>query len=239
MKLFNRENLGEIYTAITAGSVVAFYNIANTSIFMNLQPTHRIATSVVVAILLLISLALIPFILLNVKLIRSLVYPHSKLEGYWFQEVAFAERPYSISRIYWSLFRGWQYEGIAYGDDFVRTASWNSRSIYYDKIKNFWSLKGRSQRHEPSGNVYREGNVMTILYSGLLTHPQSFEGRQRLPGRIFDLDFEDEPAAAKVMLYKVLKEDWITLKNNKERIFMRPNEAKSLIKVILKSIKTT
>jgi len=235
MKLINRENLGEIYAAITAGSGVAFYNIANTSVFIHLEDLHRIAMSALIAIILLIIMGIIPIFLLNVKFIRNLAYPHTKLEGYWFQEVAFSERPYSISRIYWSIFKGWQYEGIAYGKDFVRTASWNSRSIYYDKMKKFWSLKGRSQRHESNGNVYREGNVMTILYSGHISHLQSFDGRQRLPGRIFDLDFEDEPDAAKVMLYKVLKEDWVALKNNKERVYMRPNEAKVLINSILKN----
>jgi len=154
------------------------------------------------------ALAVAPFLLLWLAPVRRLFFPYADIEGYWLQKVQIVERPYSLSRVNWRLFGGWRYVGVAFDAEGVVRASWESGSVKFDDATEFWIFKGRSKRLTPDGDPISEGNVISVLYWGEMKKRQHGHARERLPGRIFDLDFQDQPSAAAMNLMRVEDRDW-------------------------------
>lgn len=67
----------------------------------------------------------------------------SVYEGFWISEVSHGDRPYSISKIYYSpLLNRWACRGYALSYDHRLVASWKGVSIYFDPDSKFWFFKG-------------------------------------------------------------------------------------------------
>jgi len=179
----------------------------------------------------------VPFWFVNIPRFRHWLYPHSSIEGWWFQKVDIGERPWSLSHLTKNLGFGWTYTGYAYDNAGKASADWACSDIKLDHQAGFWIFKGASHRLNASGAPTGTGNVLSVLYSK--QYCEAFETDQdaRLPGRISDLDYEDEPTAASILLVRVTEEDWKAVGISKKSTRLPSDQFKRLQDRMVKSRK--
>jgi hypothetical protein len=179
--------------------------------------------------LLWVVLMTVPFWFNNIPAVRRVLFPHSSMEGWWLQKVDIEERPWSLSHLTKNFGFGWSYSGCAY-DILARVAAtWRSSDIKLDDHAGFWIFKGQSHRIDPLGAPARSGNVLSVLYSSHYCEACVGDPLAPLPGRIADLDYEDKPTAASILLLRITDEDWKAAGIAKKSINLPPDQIKRLI----------
>jgi hypothetical protein len=184
-----------------------------------------------------LALLTVPFWFINVPRIRHWLFPHSMVEGWWLQKVDIEGRPWSLSHLTKNLGFGWSYSGYAYDATGNVVATWNSSAIKLDDHVGFWIFKGESHRLNNSGIPTRTGNVLSVLYSKQYCEAFENDPSARLPGRISDLDYEDLPTAASILLVRVTKGDWEAANILNESTRLPPEQFSRLIDHMTKNRK--
>ncbi|WP_211400636.1 hypothetical protein, partial [Bradyrhizobium denitrificans] len=80
-----------------------------------------------------------------------------------------------------------------------------------------------------SGIPTRTGNVLSVLYSKQYYEAFQNDPLAQLPGRISDLDYEDSPTAASILLVRVTSADWKAADINRQSTRLPPDQFKRLI----------
>lgn len=171
----------------------------------------------------------VPFWFINVPRIRHWLFRHSAIEGWWLQKVDIAERPWSLSHLSKNLGFGWTYSGYAYDPSGKVAATWDASDIKLDDHAGFWIFKGDSHHINTSGIPTRTGNVLSVLYSKQYYEAFQNDPLAQLPGRISDLDYEDSPTAASILLVRVTSADWKAADINRQSTRLPPDQFKRLI----------
>jgi hypothetical protein len=75
-------------------------------------------------------------------------------EGFWVSDVDHPDRPYSLSKIYYShLTNRWICRGYALSKDHLIVASWKAVSIYFDSESKYWFFKGDWHVHQAGSSL--------------------------------------------------------------------------------------
>ena len=165
------------------------------------------ALSLVAAATTLALLITIPYLCSQISWFRRIIFPYSKLEGYWLQEVPIPERPWSVASIDKEPLGHWIYRGDAYSQEGELTASWKGADLEYDSELEAWIFKGVSGRYDNERFHRRHGNVLSILYWGEFSSDPEISSA-KLKGRFADLDFNDKPTAHNLVAVRITREDW-------------------------------
>jgi hypothetical protein len=177
----------------------------------------------------------VPFWFVNIPRVRHWLHPHSSIEGWWIQKVDIEDRPWSLSHLTKNIGFGWTYAGYAYDMAGNAAANWASSDIKLDDHAGFWVFKGESHRLNTSGAPVGTGNVLSILYSKQYCEAFETDRNARLPGRITDLDYEDEPTAASIVLVRVTEDDWKAGGIAKKSIILPPQSFMKLLEGMIRS----
>jgi hypothetical protein len=161
--------------------------------------------------------------------IRKLFYPYSQLEGYWYQEVAIADRPHSVSRIkHTFLKRTWFYEGYGYSENFETRVRWTS--VHLDFSDEKWIFRGNVEHLDGKGDVTGYSHTISVLYTNL-SSPFFRKGEQFF-GRAVDLDFDKPAAGFKIELIRINKANWMEISIREESLKLNPQIARQLITAV-------
>lgn len=236
-------NFVETFRRIYEFGWVAVASAISSAIFNKLSASHAAAdySYMQMAIDGLISFAVwlllltVPFWFINISRLRHWMFPYSSIEGWWLQQVEIDERPWSVSHLSKNIGFGWTYSGYAYDRWGKVAATWTSSDIKLDDQAGFWIFKGGSHRLNASGAPTRTGNVLSVLYSKQYCEAFENDPSARLPGRITDLDFDDKPTAAPILLIRLSREDWAESGIVKPATRLPPEQFARLLKHLVKS----
>jgi hypothetical protein len=179
--------------------------------------------------LLWLGLLSVPFWFINIPRFRYALFPHARIEGWWLQLVDNSERPWSLSHLSKNIGFGWTYSGYAYDVSLRAAANWQSSDIKLDDRAGFWLFKGGSHRLDGTGAPARTGNVLSVLYTEQYCEAFVSDPLAKLPGRIADLDYDDKPTTAAILLVRVTEDDWRKAGITKKSVKLRPDAMRSLI----------
>lgn len=85
-------------------------------------------------------------------------------EGFWISDVSHPDRPYSVSKIYYSRHQNrWISRGYALSRQHVIVASWKGEGIHFDSELKYWFFKGVWWQHY-GGSPHREGPAMDQFF---------------------------------------------------------------------------
>ena len=200
--------------------------------YFNLQGIWYVLANLVSSAVLLFLLIIFPLLLLKLTGIHRFFLPQSRVEGWWLQKVSIADRPWSLSTIKKNYFFGWTYEGYAYGEDGSVRAAWISRDIAFDEENQYWIFKGKSVRYDVNEHPLGEGHVLSVIYWGTYLTKLKTDKHALLPGRIADLDYDDQPTAATITLVPVVRKDWDAADIARPNGWLPAHQIKSLIQRI-------